>query len=469
MAAETINVDGRQYVAGLDWVAVESPGHFRAEAIEKASNKYDLVNFWQTTDGEFQFGFVTSNGGAIKPGAHALATALVSTLGVDWIGVFELGDGFDNFNAVKLFAFIAITGTGTVSRDVVGTLDEAKAQWIEYVADEARFNRKIDAFYAPVAANLGHDVVSNELSDLLRRRVAQSKYAKLLRLSPHQSARLEAIRPPAKGVQRVLQRATPTSGGSIFTVQNIVAGTVAAAVVAWAVMDWMGGHRKHAAPAQAVVSTQSTLLPRHKKQAIPPPPWKNLADGQTFMAVCSVAYEGVNPVEGAWTLDDAECKGGQMTMNYSRYKEATDNAFIAAVKADYGVVPTFDAGHAKGTVVVPIGGMAASGEELAHDDVLHRVYSHFQALNVPIASLALETVNDPAPAADEDAAVFPWKVYDLSITKTNVQAINTKNFLSQLLTGLDVPGFRLTSIKAYRTDAKPYVSWDITGKIYVAR
>jgi hypothetical protein len=470
VAVESISIDGRTYLAGMHWASVAQTDKWRAEAVDKAGGQYDLVTLWRTQTQQFQFGFASSTP-RYGTGAHSLAAALAIAHGSNWVGICELpspvAEGASP--APRRYALVAVASSGAIAHDVVGTATEITAAWGAYLANAKRFSNRINACYAPKDLGL-EDVTELDLLGKLREAGPGSFGKRLLRRSPFQAAKLEQLQKAgAKAVPKgAFKRVTLSRDSSSVLKTVLVLGGTGVAV-AWMVMDAMPKHQGTAAPKVTQPSPLSAIKPKHK-QAIPPPPWKKMPDGLTFIAVCSEEFTHISPVVGGWKIESAVCGPDSTTLSYKRFGVATDQMFIDGAKALYGVTPDIPLSHMmdEGTVVLHYVGAPASAEELGHDSELAEVFSHFQALGVKVPTLT-ELPQDPQPAADEEPVTFPWKVYTLNITGTGVSAINAKDIPSQLFSTFDLPGFRISSITATRTDGKPFLTWDVKGSLYVTR
>ncbi|OZB69751.1 MAG: hypothetical protein B7X33_03170, partial [Lysobacterales bacterium 13-68-4] len=97
-------------------------------------------------------------------------------------------------------------------------------------------------------------------------------------------------------------------------------------------------------------------------------------------------------------------------------------------------------------------------------NVVSEVLSHFQALKDPIA---LKPV--PAPTGPDPKHPLPppaWQTFNFTM-HTQITADNSEHYPSLLLSGLDVPGLRVTSVNANHETSPPYMTWVIEGNLYV--
>ncbi|WP_017461424.1 type 4b pilus protein PilO2 [Dyella ginsengisoli] len=492
MAIESFARKGRTFAAGLTWTTVDTPKQWRVECESKAPEGHDLVNMWRAAPGQYQFGFATSGDG-VYAGAYALATALCLSLGKDWAGMFELpavaADGS------PAYAFVAIAETGAVLADEVGSRADAAGHLQLFLKELKLYQATVGRVFAP--ADLGvQDATSPEpVEDLVDRvgRVANGFVGKLPALANFapiqrqalQAARLQSTR-RGKLTGVTQKRVEKGAGRSMGDVAKLVAALVL--VGGMSGQMWWSHHKQVLIDAEAAEKIRQ-MHERQKQQhdaaelakanaraatraaeasaanSALPPPWTSLPSVKDFVDACSRAIAPVPLALGNWTFKDFTCVNGNFTVNYDRTPTGTDQEFIAAVQKTFGVQPTIGANHAIGTVTMLFKPAPATAEDISTaGNVVSEVLSHFQALKDPIVLTPV-----PAPTGPDPNHPLPppaWQTFSFTM-HTQITADNSEHYPSLLLSGLDVPGLRVTSVTAKHETSPPYMTWVIEGNLYV--
>lgn len=491
MSAEIFARKGDVYAGGLTWATVDVPSQWRAECERKAPVDCDLVILWRAAPGQYQLGFAESGGG-LHAGGLALAAVLSLALGNDWAGVFEIPSVA--VGAEPTYAFVAVADGGAVLRDAVGSAGIIKDELTAYLDELQQYQAEVGAIYAPEPMGVPGAQPSPTMDTLLAK--AGGGRAGLLARIP-QLAAIPAVQRYAlrgarlQNARRSRSASGPTkSGGRVRPGHS--RGNVLKVSAAVAMVLGIGGQLWWSHHQQALIDREQAEKIRQKQQAaaqqqeeaarqreaahhelkhvqvVMPPPWSTQPTVSAMVEACSRAMAPIPLALGGWEMHTVTCVNGDFTAVYQRTKTATAADFIAAARSLMGATPTISNGNNTGTVVVQFKGADSSDEALAVSGAPEtELLSHFQALDDPLPTLV--PIADPVGPDPKNPPPPPaWRGYSFTL-KTATTPINTTRHPSLLLGGLNIPGLRVASLSAERTDAPPHLTWTIEGSLYVPR
>ncbi|CAJ4320717.1 PilO; putative type IV pilus biosynthesis protein [Burkholderia pseudomallei] len=435
-------INGKHFVSGLLWEMLQRPRHYMSDARDFGKRHgMDIVAVRKAAM-LLQAGFVAKNQGALK-GMYSMAAALSGILGDSWIGAFALGGGRYVFVAVH--AKVIIPGC-----DFVGSREEVEEKLRTVYTYHAK---EWEEVYAPADFEFG-----NRELDL-----AQV-------LVPASLDKAYMLKPLRFAVKEV----------ALYSGIGIVLIAVAVGAFLWYKADQK---KKALEAARAEIQRQAELakLNAHTKklqtQKALEHPWSKQAAATEFVEACKRAIAvadhtgSIQAYLGAWLLDSIACDGSRLVLKYNWQGYSTIEEFRALAQRHLGQTPTFNDAGTVATVIEPMQVTYAGDDSLLlYEDVRQSFQSHFDALHVFDAPVALSEVKAPQPkqppklpgSPDSQAPAPPepdWRTFGFNMS--------TPFDPTMLFEKLNLPGVRVTSLTMTLkvNDALP-LNWTIAGSLY---
>lgn len=438
---ESVVIGERRYVAGLYWERMDTVhGAKRAIRERGAKHGFDVAADWLSS-AVLQAGFGVSAQGAIPP-YRSLAVAMGLAVGGDALIAVGLPDG--------RYAMVAVYNDAIhPGSDLLGSLDDVREAYGALLAHIAEFGHAINRLIAPPEIYPAAERV--DVLPLLEPK-ASAGFLKRFQLPSPTPGTIYAL---TKGAERKVSSVKLYAG----------LGLVAAACVAGYVYNAQvqdAKLQKQIADLAAAARAKALL---HKEPPPEPKPWIQQPTAVDLVSSCSVQMSKLPVAVGGWMLTTATCGYGHMDAVYLRSTSATVADLLGALSATLGLRPDIKPDGEQAGLTVGFDAPPKSAEDLAGSDAATtRFTSHFQAIDVK----AQLTVMPPKKAPEGQPPLPPpqWKTYTWSVASTPVTAINTIDYPSLLLAGLDVPGLRIDSVTLSRTDEAPYLSWSVAGHLY---
>lgn len=440
-----------RFVAGLQWNAIHSLPQQSRERVKQARDGgfHSAVTWRRDGSPTGQFGFARSREGA-DPGDYSLASALADKLGDGWAAVIPIGMG-DGPN----YAMVAVTGSGAISVDAVGSRDSILEVWRDEQERFAGFQESGRRVFAPAELLLASEEL--DVTHILGEGVGVRH-------------RLEqAFR---RGTRLT---ATGEGSGKAFG-QKIAFGALVLLIVglfAWFHYDDQQAAREAEQAAQderdrgerdkRTREAEGIAAAAARAQTAESPPWPNQPRATAFLEACGKALTSLPLSIEGWALKEATCDS-LVKATYTRRGNRTVEQFIASARWQLSTRPVMSQDKNQGTVQITVRDEAAASNEPLVDGESGEaaLYSHFQGISVPVDVVKVEEQVDPS----RKKPPRPWLVYTIKISKTSMTPYTTRDHVNQLLSGFDLPGLRIASLSMVRLDASPWLIYDVSGTFY---
>lgn len=426
-----VEIEGKQFVAGLYWQPLTKPRAYKKEAQEIGKREgMDIVAIRRSTI--MQAGFAPKGQGAMK-GMYSLAAALAGKLGNSWIGVFTLGN--------DRYAFVAVDDGAIVPGcDVIGDREDVE-QRLRYFYGQSPWKH----VYVPQDFDFGGEGAA--ISDLLAEKNFSGSEWREFRLLPLKFG--------------------------LTSREMVNYGVIALVLIsaAWS-GNWYKEEQQRKEREAAIRAEQLRLAELERIKANTKKereikgldhPWVKLPSVDDFLKGCVGTINDFPLSLGGWVFEFAVCDGSTATASYRRKDVATSNDLLVNAKARFEGEPVFVEDFESAVVGKPLkilfGGDDALGLSV---EVLPAASSVFQELGIRMKFIE-RTVQKPAAlpgqAQPEEQGMVPdWKEYtfmfDSEITPT------------ALFAGHDWNGMRLTKIGVKLAPDSAKLTWTIAGEQY---
>lgn len=437
-AAAAFDVAGRRLVAGLHWEPIKDVEQFRKERKAVARRLgFDTAVLWRPPgNASGQIGFGLAIDGATA-GATALAPSLAANLGENWLAVLPVGDG--------RYALVAVPKGAAIERDFVGDQDQIARVWNDIVQKAANFNQPYTRRFAPPALGLPG---AEELPE------------DALYVGGGRQPKLESI---GSSSDRF------TGGGKHRLGTGATVGVLLALLMGGFLYyqktesDKLAAHKRAVAQQRADDAKKAAMQPKPAAEAaVLDPEWLTQPSATDFIQACSDTMDKFPLSLAGWTIKTFDCTSGKVAVTYQREGETTTLDFIEAAQAQLGITPT--SGESLAIVSLPVYLPAPRTEKaLGASQAKATFMSHFQAIG---AGAPLTAVPPPPPTKpNEPPPVRAWSKWTYVVVTPTTPVVTREN-PSLLFSHFDMPGLRVSQLKADRTDAPPFLNWTVTGALY---
>jgi len=199
-----------------------------------------------------------------------------------------------------------------------------------------------------------------------------------------------------------------------------------------------------------------------------PHPWLRQPPVPTFLQACAPRLGKIPPMLNGWAFVHAECTFGNLELAYQRdpqgvaslddFKEAFTRYFgltPAMVESDGGNTVTTALGFA--TPDYTVGDAAPPAEQPSRWALI----SYFQSVGLR-ALLTQQPKPKAAPDSGKAAPVQDWTTYELAVEAKDLPP-------AVLLSGLQLPTVRVSSISESFNPLTTEQTWSVKGALYVAQ
>lgn len=435
-----ISINGRKFVTGLFWSPLSRARAYMAEARELGKkHDWDIVAIRRSAT-RIQAGFVSKNRGALK-GMYSLASALAGVLGDKWIGVFEVGE--------SRYAIVAVHD-GTIvpgyDRTVTG-FDEAKSV-MEHGIALLDFG---DNVYAPRSFNLA--LKECDLAEVLT---------------------AKRLRPEHKLKQLTFGMTRKEMG--VMAILLLLVGAGVYGYGLWS--EHREALRLQELKRQAELRERALkLLEEQAKKSQPAQalehPWAHMPLPAAFAAACQEMSRKHTPLSIAgWLESSSECSGKERTVTYERFDEGLTVSEFQRLAAVGGARVGIEDVPTKATVIRDLSVPPAGDESLMDaTEARLRIASEVQRWGDTVAKdfsmtareVKVPSVPQPLPGQVTQSAPPPpaptWREFTFEF-KTGLPPLRHIENLK------DVPGLRITSIKAAVNRTEASIEWIVKGDLY---
>lgn len=438
-----VEVHGKTFVSGLLWKPLRSARNYMREA--KDIGKQQNMEMVAIRRGKvLQAGFAKKLDRAPRGAKQqsmrsmfSLAASLAGSLGDNWIGAFDLGDG--------RYAFIAVHQGGIIpGKDLVAPRDEVVALFRETLAD---FNTEKTEVRVIVSDALepvfGGEVQS--LAELLNPKALKPEY------------RLKPLTLGLTGRQL---------GFAFATVAAIAGGAIGTNAYfshkAQQEEDEKAEKMRKLTDLRAKATLEQALAAIVR-------PWQRLPSVPEFTRACAEAWTHFPADVEGWTFTSGTCRldidNGELDRaegSYTRTAGGTADGFMTAARAMGATAGFADAGQrgliARPLVTKPTDPTIAPAALPPRAEIRDRLV--FLAQRLPDGVAAVNIADQPytAPANAPKELKPEWLTYAVDVT-SHVSA-------DVLMAGFDGPSFRLTEIRGDVNSKTSAFTWHIKGEIY---
>lgn len=426
-----VKINGKDFVVGLMWEALQRPRSYMAEARE--IGKRDSMDIVAIRLGlsMIQAGFVRKGNGVTK-GMYSLASALAGQIKQEsWIGAFHLPNG--------KYALVAVHGGLIVPGcDVIGDLDDIRNLLVE--KDSQRKIMEFDKVYHP--EDFQYRGAPLDIGELLAPGAMRKEYA---------------LKPLTFGL---------TKREIIY----LGCGAVAALSMAIGYAQWTSYQEREAAKEayrqeqirqQKLAELNARAGAEQPVQALAHP-WAAMPGVEDFLNGCQGAINSLPLAIGGWTFESALCNSATVESVFARTGKTTFNDFIAATQGKFPAPPVLLKGADRAGLGDEIKLGAGGDDQLLAFEELQAVFTtHMQKLDLK-ADIVEVRVALPAPKALPGGETVPqppapdWKKFSFSLTSPH-----TPQFI---FSGLNLQGVRLAEVSVVRQGHE--LSWSLKGEIY---
>lgn len=438
-----VEVHGKTFVSGLLWKPLRSARNYMREA--KDIGRQQNMEMVAIRRGKvLQAGFAKKLERAPRGtkqqsmrSMYSLAASLAGTLGDNWIGAFDLGDG--------RYAFIAVHQGGIIpGKDLVAPREEVVPLFRETLAD---FNTE-KADVRVIVSDALEPIFGGEvhaLAELLNPKALKPEY------------RLKPLTLGLTGRQLTI--------GAIG-LSILVAGSIGA--------NAYFAHKAQQAEAEKNEKLRRLTDLRAKaslEQALAAivRPWQRLPSTSQFTRACAEAWTHFPADVQGWTFTSGSClldiNNGELDRaegSYARTAGGTTAGFQTAAQA-MGASGAFADGGQRAILARRLATSAPDSTIGAaalpvRADMRERLLSLARGLPPGVAVVNIADKEFAAPANAPKELKPDWLTYSLDITSLISADV--------LLDGFDGPGLRLTEITADVNPKTSAFTWHIKGEIY---
>jgi hypothetical protein len=428
-----VYINGTPFATGLFWQPLTSPRDYMAEVRSMAkTHGWDVVTVRKGR--RIQAGFGSRSAGTSK-GMYSLSAALAHTLGQNWVGAFDLGNGRCYVCAVKdnliVPGFDSIEAT---DGDAVERLTEAVM-----VVAPTEAQR-----YAPARLGLGYR--TTELGALL---------------DPKRLVREHQLRP----LRIEVTRREWTAVG--LAVALVTVGLVGIQKYEAHKQRQLVAERIRADQERRAKATGQPITAAPGASEARPNPWAVMPSAVAFARACDEATGTVPLSVGGWLLEAVTCDRKGISIAYRRPKDgATAQDLATAARGRFAGEPAFADEGGLALLGKALGVPFAGDEALPSvDSQLIGVVSYFQEIGVtPSVSEAKPEDTRTATATDAAASepLPAWRRFNLSYEALSKPIVHFTALQAK-------PGLRLTEIKVTLKPDEASLKWNVKGEIYAAR
>lgn len=426
-----VKINGKDFVVGLMWEALQRPRSYMAEAREIGKRESMDIVAIRLGLSMIQAGFVKKSNGVTK-GMYSLASALAGQIKQEsWIGAFHLPNG--------QYALVAVHGGLIVPGcDVIGDLDAIRNLLVE--KDSQRKVMEFDKVYHPV--DFQYRGAPLDIEELLIPGAMRKEYA---------------LKPLTFGLTK---REIITLGCGAVAVLSLVIGYV----------QWTNYQEREAAKEtsrleqirlQQLADLNARAGAEQPVQALAHP-WAIMPGVEDFLNGCQGAIDSLPLAIGGWTFESALCNAATVESVFARSGKTTFNDFIAATLGRFPAPPVLLEGAERAGLGDEIRLGAGGDDQLLPFDELQAAFTtHMQQLDLK-ADIAEVAVALPTPIALPGGAVAPpllapsWKKFSFSLTSPYTP--------QYIFSGLNLQGVRLAEVSVVRQGHQ--LSWSLKGELY---
>lgn len=425
---QVISVNGRKFATGLLWQLLSRPRAYMQEAREIGKREgMDIVAI--RTGRVLQAGLADKTSANV--GSYSVAASLAGILGEDFVGVFEIDEGSDQY----LIVGVGKNGAIIPGCDMIGTKEE--------VTDKLRQDFNLHNFgrvFCPHDFDYGGE--EKRLEDVLDPKRLKNEYK---------------LRPLVGGLS-----------GRQWT--RLLLFLVLIAMLAGGAMLYLSHKREKERLAEeaeaAAQAVKLEALHQATGQAVTPKalehPWATQPTAKALRLACMSGLRQIPLSLGGWTLQSATCMPGMVQAAYQRKPVSTINGLLAmAAQLGYRVDTVDPAGDAA-TLSWSPPTLSPGGDDPLSDstEISNAVRSILQGRD---ASYTFTEVAAPAPPAPPPGSNEPpppvqdWKTFALSLTG--------RQNPDDMLVGIeDLPATRVQSIAVSLNGSD--LEWTVTGEIH---
>ena len=425
---ETIEVNGRTFVAGLVWKPLQSGRKYMAEA--KAfgrDNNMEMVTIRKGRTGVLQAGYAPK-GLARSSTLYSLAAALAGQLGDNWIGVFPIGRDTDRYVQVAVFKGSVVAGRGDKvdsAENIAASLRETYSLLAgDSDADFAQNGRII----APESFEFGTESIA--LAELLHPKSLRNEYR---------------LRPLTFGLTK--QQAVI---GCALIATAILGGTA----YNW----WSAKEAADNAKALALAELAAQQAEAERLQTEQPKPWESTPAAQAMFDTCSSHLSAAPLALGGWLFQRAECRPTGLVASYARIDGSPVREFVSAATALTGAAPEIHDGGTTARLNAVVALKPASSETLRPTaQVLLEMTSRVQSLADDSTFSVSEVPYEPDPEKPNEPAP-DWT--------TSTFVLQTAYPPRRIFADTNLAGVRVSEVFTTLAPDSAELSWTVTGEIY---
>jgi hypothetical protein len=446
-------INGRQFVSGLLWEKLDRLRGFMSEARQRGRDLgMDIVAIRQL-DLAAQAGFSPHRAGASK-GQYSMAVVLAERYGNDFVAALLLDEG--------RYVFVACSeGIILPNCDLVVSREEAETKVGNIAAQLRRMvagsKEKSGSRALRIVAPAEFGIPGSEERTLE------------VDLDTKQLKRHQQLKPLAFGIS-----AKERQHLSIAAILVVVVG--AGGYFLWSTH---AAHRRSNELAQQREMAKEAALRLAGKSSVAgaqatlpklPHPWLRQPPAALFIRTCTEQMGRLPPILMGWGFVGSQCGFGHMQVAYQRDPAglATIADLQGVLKSRFGIEPLLQLSADGNTVTFPVGFRTPdfhSSDEVApqEEPTVIALRSYFQR-----AGVVLDLSKDVQPAAaagtpgkTNPAPVQDWSTYDITLQDTPIPP--------NLLSGLDMPTVRITSVSDTFNPITAAHTWTLKGALYVAQ
>lgn len=424
--SSTFELDkSKTFVSGLFWQPLSGTSADRNKETRRLATelKFDLA-VWRTTTAP-QVGFGALSDG-LKPGLLSAAAAISKTLEIesgarDFLCATEIPGGRWLYVAQR-------EGVILPDGDIIGGEDEIRSRLL---SDMSLGNWPL--IYAPEHWGVSGAAEERQFADFLPKKSGKNNYKKWWGLQPVD--RWAALRAkPSKIIVPVIILSAIAAGG-------------------------MSGYKTWQAKKIAEADRLAEMQAAAAGSPIKPPvehPWKSQANARVYLASCMNAMDQVKSLwPGNWTLQDAVCANGSLTVKWKRQ----EYGWIEHLRA---VEPNAILSSDGETALLSIPFVIAKGIDESVPKESERVLTMYGAAQE--YRFAVTIISPPMSVAmpGQENANKP-QIQDWRELKWTANGITLPPDV--VLSALDGNGFRLTQARAVFNSG--IIIWNLEGMQYV--